>query len=123
MILDVARHKFYEGVATLLLIATIVAVRVALLPTIAADAIVEGGAPLVAPLARFESAHPVLTALLAALFCVQSALRLARATVRYNIYGTSSMAAISLTAQALGNKQCHKHRCKARRVDGECSKE
>lgn len=98
MILDVARHKFYEGVATLLLIATIVAVRVALLPTIAADAIVEGGAPLVAPLARFESLHPVLTALLAALFCVQSALRLARATVRYNIYGTSSMAAISLTA-------------------------
>lgn len=98
MILDVARHKFYEGVATLLLIATIVAVRVALLPAVAADTIVEGGAPLVAPLARFESAHPVLAALLAAIFCVQSALRLARATVRYNIYGTSSMAAISLTA-------------------------
>ena len=57
MILDVARHKFYEGVATLLLIATIVAVRVALLPTIAADAIVEGGAPLVAPLAATKHEH------------------------------------------------------------------
>lgn len=98
MILDVARHKFYEGVATLFVVATIVAVRVALLPAIAVDTIAEGGAPLVAPLARFESAHPILTAILAALFCVQSALRLARATVRYNIYGTSSMAAISLIA-------------------------
>lgn len=98
MILDVARHKFYEGVATLFIVAIIVAVRVALLPAPDADLLATGGAPLAAPLLRFQGAHPVLTALLAALFSVQSALRLARATVRYNLYGTSSMAAISLIA-------------------------
>ena len=107
MILDVARHKFYEGVATLFVVATIVAIRVAFLPTVVVDAAEVAGAPLQPLLAAFEANHRVLTSIVALLLCVQCSLRLARATVRFNLYGTNSMGAIALTALMFAALTCY----------------
>ena len=93
MIFDVARHKFSEGLLTLMLFA-LMAMIVALS---AGDIVpVEGGAPLRGFVDMLSVNHPVATALALLPLVVYSGLRFARAAVRVGVYSASSLAPIAL---------------------------
>ncbi len=97
MILDVARHKFHEGIISLIVIA-IATVIVGVARPIAFDASAVAMTSWQASLYAFEQSHSVVAALLGIMLIVHASLRLSRATILSKIYPTSSMAAMSLTA-------------------------
>ena len=110
MILDVARHKFYEGVITLLVIATIVAIRSSMLNTGVVPTSEEYTlSPVALFVDSFEAKHPIIAALAIFALVMHASLRLARSTVRFNIYGAASMAAISLTALLIAGMGIGEH--------------
>ncbi len=102
MILDIARHKFHEGIITLLLITAAT--------LLAADSLSCGIAPT-APLARaidtFAREHGAWSMVLAALMMLTCAMNLTRATLRSGIYTFNTMATMSLTALMLAVATCH----------------
>ena len=98
MILDVARHKFWEGIATLVIIAMVAVVRGATLVNGDASADEATLAPLALWLNRFELSHPILAALLEFVMIIQASLSLARSSVRLKIYPAATMALMSLTS-------------------------
>ena len=98
MIFDVARHKFSEGLVTLMLFA-LVAVFAALR---AVDIeVVTDGAPLSAVIELFTISHPVLTALLMFSMLVYAGLRYARVAVRIGLYSTSTLGLLALGGVAM----------------------
>jgi hypothetical protein len=97
MILDVARHKFADGVATLLLCTLTLIVFVAVG--------VDGGAtevasysPLMSLLANATFGIPFVEKSLVVILYITSVLSLSRATLRTHIYPADTMAAMALTA-------------------------
>lgn len=98
MVFDVARHKFSEGLFTLLLFA-LASMVVAMVD--GEVVLVEHSAPLRALIDRLTLGYPVGTALLLFPVLVYAALRLARSTVRVGIYSASSMGVIALSAVAM----------------------
>lgn len=95
MILDIARHKFYEAIITLSIFTTIVAVR-AFLVGDEMDLAIDHMAPIGSLLMRLCSEHSTIAALAAMPIFAFAALNLARSTVRAAIYTQSTIAAISL---------------------------
>lgn len=101
MILDVARHKFYEGLLLLLLFASAATVVVGLSYAFTEPAPVES-LPLLGSLVQnFAAQHPLIATLLVLPLLVASALRLSRVTVRVSLYPQGTLAAIALAAITL----------------------
>ena len=98
MIFDVARHRFSEGLLTLLLFA-VMAVAVALS---AGDIVpMEGGAPLRGFVDSVAINYPILSALAMLPLVVYAGLRYSRAAVRVGIYSASSLAPVALAGIAI----------------------
>lgn len=101
MILDIARHKFHEGIVSMLLITAAT--------LFAADSLSCNVAPT-APLARaidtFAREHGTWSMVLAALMMLMCAMNLTRATLRSGIYTFNTMAIMSLTALLLAVTTC-----------------
>lgn len=98
MIFDIARHKFSEGLITLMFFA-LVSLFVALF---APDLVVtEGGAPLRGFIDFFAINHPVASALLMFPMVIYSGLRFARAAVRVALYSASSLGLLALGGVAI----------------------
>lgn len=98
MIFDVARHKFSEGLLTLFLFAFMATVALFFVGEVVP---LEMAAPLRGYIDSFALEYPTLSKLLIFPIIVYSGLRLSRATVRVDIYSSSSLAAISLSAVAM----------------------
>lgn len=98
MIFDVARHKFSEGLITLMLFAF-----VSLIAALASGDVVavEGGAPLQGVVQQFAISHSVLSALLVFPVLIYSGLRFARAAVRIGLYSASSLGLLALGGVAM----------------------
>lgn len=103
MILDVARHKFVEGLVFLALTSLAAMVAAFLHPADGALLLSEGVgvAPLRPLLDGFVAENPVISSLMVMpLFCV-AVLRLSRATVRFSLYPSATVAAIALCSLVL----------------------
>ena len=98
MIFDVARHKFSEGLITLMFFA-LVSFVVALSST--EIVVVESGAPLRGVIDLFAINHPVAAALLMFPMLIYSGLRFARAAVRVGLYSASSLGLLALGGVAM----------------------
>lgn len=98
MIFDVARHKFSEGLITLMFFA-LVSVFAALSST--ELVVVEGGALLRGVIDHFSVNHPVASALLMFPMLIYSGLRFARAAVRVGLYSASSLGLLALGGVAM----------------------
>lgn len=98
MIFDVARHKFSEGLITLMFFA-LVAMVAALF---SADVVeVQASAPMHGVIQQFATKHSVLSALLMFPLLIYSGLRFARAAVRIGLYSSSSLALLALGGVAM----------------------
>ena len=95
MIFDVARHKFSEGLLTLLLFALL-----AMVVTLLGGEVepVAEGAPLRVFVDRLAVDYPTATAIALFPLLMYAGLRLARSTVRVDIYSASSLAVVALGA-------------------------
>lgn len=98
MILDVARHKFSEGILIVATFAFVASLCAGLLFAATPDQVAYGAAPLSVAIQEFALLHPVLCAILLFPMLIYSAVRLSRATVRVGIYTVSTLAALSLAA-------------------------
>lgn len=94
MIFDVARHKFSEGLLTLLLFAVMAVATALSMSDIAA---MEGGAPLRGFIDNLSLSYPIASALAMLLLVVYAGLRYSRAAVRVGIYSASSLAPVALS--------------------------
>ncbi|MBO5972879.1 MAG: hypothetical protein J6Q07_07710, partial [Alistipes sp.] len=98
MILDIARHKFYEGLIFLLIIATIgVANGFVMVDEAVASATITS-APLQPMLRDFTIAHPLLAAIISFVLIVGTSLRLTRATIIHSLFQIGSLATMALSA-------------------------
>lgn len=98
MIFDVARHRFSEGLLTLLLFA----VMAAAVAISAGDIVpMEGGAPLRGFVDGIAMEYPILSALAMLPIVVYAGLRYSRAAVRVGIYSASSLAPVALAGIAM----------------------
>ena len=99
MILDITRHKFFEGLATLLLFALVTAIATGVAYTPAE--VTSTTTPIGALVSRFAAGHPTLSVIAIIPCVVYAVLRLARATARASIYPQSTLGAIALGATTL----------------------
>ena len=98
MIFDVARHKFSEGLLTLVIFALVASVAV----LVGGDVLpVVGGAPLRGFIDNLAVSYPVASAIALFPLLIYAGLRLARSTVRVGIYSASSMAPVALAGIAM----------------------
>lgn len=98
MIFDIARHKFSEGLITLMFFALMAAVAALASTDLVA---VEGGAPLRGVIDLFAVNHPVASAVLMFPMLIYSGLRFARAAVRIGLYSASSLGLLALGGVAM----------------------
>ena len=98
MIFDVARHKFSEGLLTLLLFA-VMAVATAL--SVGDIGPMEGGAPLRGFIDNLSLSYPIASALAMLPVVVYAGLRYSRAAVRVGIYSASTLAPVALAGGAI----------------------
>jgi hypothetical protein len=97
MILDVARHKFYEGFATLLLTTLILIVLLAI--GVGEEAAWSAPAsPVMSLLDQITFGIPFLNKALAVLLYATGVLSLSRATIRTHIYPADTLASMALCA-------------------------
>ena len=98
MIFDVARHKFSEGLLTLVIFALVASVAV----LVGGDVLpVVGGAPLRGFIDNLAVSYPVASAIALFPLLIYAGLRLARSTVRVGIYSASSLGVVALGAVAM----------------------
>lgn len=98
MILDISRHKFYEGLIFLLIIATIgVANGFVMVDEAVASATITS-APLQPMLRDFTLDHPLLAAIISYVLIVATSLRLTRATIIHQLFQLGSLATMALSA-------------------------
>lgn len=100
MILDIARHKFYEGIITLL-ITTIV--MIILLATSAGDSGIASApdSPLMSLISSATFGSGFVEGLIAVILYIASILTLSRSTLRTHIYTADTMAPIALCSVML----------------------
>ncbi len=98
MIFDIARHKFSEGLITLMFFALVSLFAALSAPDLVAA---EGGAPLRGFIDFFASNHPIAAALLMFPMVIYSGLRFARAAVRVGLYSASSLGLLALGGVAI----------------------
>lgn len=98
MILDIARHKFYEGLTYLFLItiAAVVCGYVAIDDNIANATLAT--APLQPLLRDFMVEHTVWSAVISIVLIMATSLRLTRATIIHSLFSTGSLSTMSLSA-------------------------
>ena len=98
MILDIARHKFYEGIIYLFIvaIAAVVIGFVAINDNVADMTL--AAAPLQPAMRDFMFNHPVISALISLVLIMGTSLRLTRATISHSLFSVSSLATMSLSA-------------------------
>lgn len=98
MIFDVARHKFSEGLITLMFFAL-----VSLIAALSATdfVVVEGGAPLRSVIDLYAANHPVASALLMFPMLMYAGLRFARVAVRVGFYSASSLGLLALAGVSM----------------------
>lgn len=101
MILDITRHKFSEALVTLLLFVIVAVVAIATLYFEPASDAQAYYAPVGKLVSSFRASHPIWSVAIFALLYVYAVLRLARATVRVDLYSQGTMAAISLLSATL----------------------
>lgn len=102
MIFDVARHKFAEGLFTLLLFAVAALIVAAFGPSHAPiDECYAQGAPLGALIDQFAVNNRGIALALMLPMYVSAALRLSRPTARLGLYATGTLAAVALVAITL----------------------
>lgn len=98
MILDIARHKFYEGIIYL----TIVAITAVVIGFVSLDDnianIMSTTAPLQPAMRDFMQMHPVASAFIALILIMATSLRLTRATIIHSLFSVGSLATMSLSA-------------------------
>ena len=100
MILDIARHKLYEALLTLVLLA--LATVISAVATLDVATVAEvNSAPLGAIVHSFEVAHPIIAAVVSFVFIVYLAFIATRSTVRTHIFGANSFAAMTLVPLAI----------------------
>lgn len=98
MILDIVRHKFYEGLLFLVVIATIAVVNGF---TMVDDAIANAtlvSAPLQPMLRDFTMCHPVIAAIISLFLIMATAIRITRTTIVHSLFQIGSLAPMSLSA-------------------------
>lgn len=93
MIFDVARHKFSEGLITLMLFALVAVVTALFMADVVA---VEDSTPLCRAIESFAVANPISSALLLFPMLIYSGLRFARVAVRVGLYSASSLGLLAL---------------------------
>lgn len=98
MILDIARHKFYEGFIYLFLIAVfgVVCGFVGVDDNIANATM--ASAPLQHFMRDFMLEHPVASAIISLILIMGISLRITRTTIIHSLFSTGSLAAMSLSA-------------------------
>lgn len=100
MIFDVARHKFHEGIITLIIIA-IATVIIGVAHPIVPPSELVATTPWQATLNNFEVAHPIVAALVGIVLMMHASIRLSHATLHSKLYPTSSVAPMALSALML----------------------
>lgn len=98
MILDIARHKFYEALLVVALLALFGVVSSYLLADDVLAHATLATAPLQPLLHRFSLAHPALAAVLSFVLIVATSLRLTRSTIVHSLFQMSSLSTMSLSA-------------------------
>ena len=98
MILDIARHKFYEG-ALYLFVVTILSVVIAFvgIDNNIANATI-AAAPLQPAMRDFMLMHPVWSAVIAATIIMTTSMRMTRTTIIHSLFSVGSLATMSLSA-------------------------
>ena len=94
MLLDVARHKLYEAVITLSVIALAMVISGILLAD--GSTAYEGGAPLGVLVDNFQYKHNILATIIGFVLSIHLCFSLTRATVRSHLYGANSFAMMSI---------------------------
>ena len=98
MILDIARHKFYEGLLFLFLLAMVgVVSSFIMLDNAIANATIES-APLQPALSNFTATHPVIAAIVSFVLIMATSLRLTRATIVHSLFQVGTLVTMSLSA-------------------------
>ena len=98
MILDVARHKLYEALLSLVGLALAMVAMGLATPL---GAMPCGVAPLGAMLTTFEASHPILSAMVCFVLITYLAFKATRTTVRTHLYGVNSFAVMTLSPLAV----------------------
>lgn len=101
MILDITRHKFFEGFATLLLFALVTTIATGVTYTPASPEAMSATPPIGALVSHLATHHTILSVVAMLPLMVYAVLRLARATARAKIYPQSTLGAIALGAATL----------------------
>ncbi len=96
MILDVARHKFLEAVATLFILALVVVFSGVLLPGGSVLEYSGGGAPLGVLVSELQHSHRVIASLLAFILTIHLSFGITRATIRSHLFVANSFATMSI---------------------------
>lgn len=99
MIFDVARHKLFEAVATLVVLALAMAISGILLADGAAGH--GGGAPLGVLVGNFQHAHNIIASIVGFVLTTHLTFGITRAAVRSHLYGANSFATMSIIPLAL----------------------
>lgn len=98
MILDIARHKFYEAFLWLALFAVVAVI----MGTASAEVVGSAdSAPLGALLADFEASHSVLAAVVNLLIVMRASMLIAKGTVRSHLYMANTLAVMPLSGIVL----------------------
>ena len=98
MILDIVRHKFYEGLLFLIIIATTAVVSGFAMVDEAVACATFTSAPLQPMLSDFTLAHPTIAAAISLLLILGTSLRLTRTTIQHSLFQISSLTTMSLSA-------------------------
>ncbi|MBO5830756.1 MAG: hypothetical protein J6R01_04050, partial [Alistipes sp.] len=91
MILDIVRHKFYEGLLFLIIIATTAVVSGFDMVDEAVACATITSAPLQPMLSNFTLAHPTIAAAISLLLILGTSLRLTRTTIQHSLFQISSL--------------------------------
>lgn len=98
MILDITRHKFYEGLLVLFLLASLgVVCNFVMVDEAIANATITS-APLQPALRDFTMAHPVSAAIISLVLIMATSLRLTRTTIIHSLFQVGSLVTMSLSA-------------------------
>ncbi len=99
MILDVARHKLIEAIATLVIIALATVICNIVLP---AELVANtSSAPLGALITEFQRSHSILAALVGFALLIRLSMTVTRTTVRSHLYDVNSFGAMSIVPLAI----------------------
>ena len=109
MILDITRHKFFEGLLFLTLLAIVgVASSFAAVDDAIASATI-ATAPLQPTLSNFTATHPVIAAIVSFILIMATSLRLTRTTIIHSLFQVGSLVTMSLSAVVILGLGLHGH--------------